>query len=45
MMPGMSYGPPKFKNMKIDNRKAGNSQIISEAKKEEEIQESIPENN
>jgi hypothetical protein len=45
MMPGMSYGPPKFKNMKIDNRKGGNSDIPVEAKKEEIVPEAIPENN
>ncbi len=45
MMPGMSYGPPKFKNMKIDNRKGGNSDIPAETKTEEIVPEAVQENN
>ena len=48
MMPGIPYGPPKFKNMKLE-RKQGIYKFILEAKKEEEVvvvvQEPIQENN
>jgi hypothetical protein len=44
-MPGIPYGPPKFKNMRLENRKPGNDKLIIEEKKEEEVIEAALENN
>ncbi len=45
MRPGNPYGPPKFKNMKLDMRKGGNSEPLTDVNKEEVVPEAAPENN